>query len=161
MPLTFLVYIGKFYLVNGGRPLKHTFIPPYKDVRYHLKEYSTCAPQNPRKLFNLRHTSLRNTIERAFGVLKRLFPIIRSNKWSVLLMWNPIPNIFGLLYSSQFFAKGRSWYRTWRRSGTWGVKCDTRKTQDLKGCGWWRGTNKIDNSKWNMEWIFVLSEQWN
>lgn len=36
------------------------------------------GPQNSKELFNLRHASLRNTIERAFGVLKRRFPIIRS-----------------------------------------------------------------------------------
>ncbi|GJS91358.1 putative nuclease HARBI1 [Tanacetum coccineum] len=46
--------------------------------RYHLKEYSTRAPQNARELFNLRHSSLQNSIERAFGVLKNRFPIIRS-----------------------------------------------------------------------------------
>nr|XP_043616213.1 uncharacterized protein LOC122588143 [Erigeron canadensis] len=48
-------------------------------VRYHLKEeYSHHAPENPRELFNLRHASLRNSIERVFGVLKKRFPIIRS-----------------------------------------------------------------------------------
>lgn len=70
--------IGKFYLVDGGLPLKSTLLPPYRGVRYHLKEYSTSGPQNARELFNLRHSSLRNCIERAFGVLKRRFPIIRS-----------------------------------------------------------------------------------
>ncbi|XP_076892760.1 uncharacterized protein LOC143544563 [Bidens hawaiensis] len=69
---------GKFYLVDGGLPLKSTLIAPYRGVRYHLNEYSKRAPQNPRELFNLRHASLRNSIERAFGVLKRRFPIIRS-----------------------------------------------------------------------------------
>ncbi|KAJ9562935.1 hypothetical protein OSB04_008095 [Centaurea solstitialis] len=69
---------GKFYLVDGGLPLKNTFLTPYRGVRYHLKEYSNRAPQNPKELFNLRHASLRNSIERAFGVLKRRFPIIRS-----------------------------------------------------------------------------------
>ncbi|XP_076952223.1 uncharacterized protein LOC143625891 [Bidens hawaiensis] len=69
---------GKFYLVDGGLPLKSTLIAPYRGVRYHLKEYSKRAPQNPRELFNLQHASLRNSIERAFGVLKRRFPIIRS-----------------------------------------------------------------------------------
>nr|KYP66964.1 Putative nuclease HARBI1 [Cajanus cajan] len=47
-------------------------------VRYHLKKYSRRAPQNPRELFNHRHTSLRNVIERTFGVLKKRFPIIAS-----------------------------------------------------------------------------------
>lgn len=53
---------------------------PYRGVRYHLKEYSARAPENARELFNLRHASLRNAIERAFGVLKKRFPIIRSTQ---------------------------------------------------------------------------------
>ncbi|GJX72400.1 putative nuclease HARBI1, partial [Tanacetum coccineum] len=69
---------GKYYLVDGGLPHRSTLMAPYRGVRYHLKEYSSRAPQNPRELFNLRHSSLRNAIERAFGVLKKRFPIIRS-----------------------------------------------------------------------------------
>ena len=75
----FYVFIGKFYLVDGGLPHTSTLIAPYRGVRYHLKEYSARAPQNARELFNLRHASLRNSIERAFGVLKKRFPIIRSS----------------------------------------------------------------------------------
>uniref|UniRef100_A0A2N9H1E1 Myb/SANT-like domain-containing protein n=1 Tax=Fagus sylvatica TaxID=28930 RepID=A0A2N9H1E1_FAGSY len=59
--------------MNRGR-----LIAPYRGVRYHLKEYSTRPPQNAKELFNLRHASLRNAIERAFGVLKKRFPIIGS-----------------------------------------------------------------------------------
>nr|XP_043609784.1 putative nuclease HARBI1 [Erigeron canadensis] len=70
---------GKFYLVDGGLPHRSTLIAPYRGVRYHLKEYSSRAPQNTRELFNLRHASLRNAIERAFGVLKKRFAIIRSS----------------------------------------------------------------------------------
>ncbi|XP_071694010.1 uncharacterized protein [Rutidosis leptorrhynchoides] len=69
---------GRFYLVDGGLPLKSSLIAPYRGVRYHLKEYSSHSPENPKELFNLRHASLRNAIERAFGVLKKRFPIIRS-----------------------------------------------------------------------------------
>lgn len=61
-----------------GLPLRSSLIAPYRGVRYHLKEYSSRTPQNSRELFNLRHASLRNAIERAFGVLKKRFPIIRS-----------------------------------------------------------------------------------
>ena len=50
----------------------------YRGVRYHLKEYSIRPPENAKELFNLRHASLRTTIERAFGVLKKRFPIIAS-----------------------------------------------------------------------------------
>jgi hypothetical protein len=33
------------------------------------------SPQNYKELFNLRHASLRNVIERLFGVMKRKFPL--------------------------------------------------------------------------------------
>nr|XP_009765679.1 PREDICTED: uncharacterized protein LOC104217199 [Nicotiana sylvestris] len=70
---------GKYYLVDAGLMLRSGLITPYRGEQYHLKEYSRNPPQNPRELFNLRHTSLRNAIERAFGVLKKRFPIISSS----------------------------------------------------------------------------------
>ncbi|KAL8106144.1 hypothetical protein AgCh_029810 [Apium graveolens] len=69
---------GKYYLVDAGFMLKSGLITPYRRVRYHLKEYSGNPPRNARELFNHRHSSLRNAIERAFGVLKKRFPIIAS-----------------------------------------------------------------------------------
>ena len=33
-------------------------------------------PQNAKELFNLRHSSLRNAIERIFGVVKKRFPLL-------------------------------------------------------------------------------------
>ncbi|XP_059627698.1 uncharacterized protein LOC132270539 [Cornus florida] len=69
---------GKYYLVDGGYMLRGVLITPYRGVRYHLKEFASRRPENPRELFNLRHASLRNAIERAFGVLKKRFPIIGS-----------------------------------------------------------------------------------
>ncbi|XVF50461.1 hypothetical protein PTKIN_Ptkin04bG0102900 [Pterospermum kingtungense] len=53
-------------------------LTPYRGVRYHLKEYSRCELENAKELFNHRHASLRNIIERAFGVVKKRFPIIAS-----------------------------------------------------------------------------------
>ena len=43
----------------------------YWGVHYHLKEYYTHHFENTKELFNLRHASLRNAIEKAFGVLKK------------------------------------------------------------------------------------------
>nr|KAJ0199769.1 hypothetical protein LSAT_V11C600337800 [Lactuca sativa] len=49
---------GRYYLVDVGSPHSTILMAPYRGVRYHLKEYSTRAPQNARELFNLRHASL-------------------------------------------------------------------------------------------------------
>lgn len=54
-------------------------ITPYRRERYHLSEYSRNPLNNARELFNICHASLRNAIERAFGVLKKCFPIILSS----------------------------------------------------------------------------------
>ncbi|GAV74326.1 DDE_4 domain-containing protein, partial [Cephalotus follicularis] len=68
----------KYYLVDVGFMLRSGLIAPYRGVRYHLKEFSSHEPESPWELFNLRHASLRNAIERAFGVMKKRFPIIAS-----------------------------------------------------------------------------------
>ncbi|XP_056685325.1 uncharacterized protein [Spinacia oleracea] len=70
---------GKYYLVGAGFMLTGALITPYRGVRYHLKEYSSRAPENAKELFNLRHASLRNAIERALGVLKKRFSLIASS----------------------------------------------------------------------------------
>ncbi|XP_020246600.1 putative nuclease HARBI1 [Asparagus officinalis] len=70
---------GKYYLVDAGFMLRSGLLPPYRGERYHLKKYSRNPPKNPRELFNLRHASLRNAIERSFGILKKRFPIIASS----------------------------------------------------------------------------------
>ena len=50
---------------------------PIGGVRYHLSKFgSRNYPTNARKLFNLRHSSLRVTVERAFGALKNIFRIL-------------------------------------------------------------------------------------
>ncbi|KAJ3688955.1 hypothetical protein LUZ61_018119 [Rhynchospora tenuis] len=76
--VTLIIPEGKYYLVDAGFMTTSSLITPYRGTRYHLKEYSRNPPRNSQELFNLRHVSLRNAIERAFGVLKKKFPIIGS-----------------------------------------------------------------------------------
>ncbi|XP_039781435.1 uncharacterized protein LOC120648854 [Panicum virgatum] len=66
---------GKYYLVDAGYGAKPGFLPPFRGVWYHLKEWGrgSNSVQNEKELFNLRHSSLRVTVERAFGALKRRF----------------------------------------------------------------------------------------
>ena len=57
------------------------FYPPFRGVRYHLNEWGPNNPvQNEKELFNLRHSSLRVTVERAFGSLKRRFKVLDDAK---------------------------------------------------------------------------------
>ncbi|XP_042056398.1 uncharacterized protein LOC121800982 [Salvia splendens] len=71
---------GCYYLCDNAYANCNGFLTPFKAVRYHLKKFGpgTEAPQNPKELFNMRHTKARNVIERAFGVLKMRWGILRS-----------------------------------------------------------------------------------
>jgi hypothetical protein len=69
---------GKFYLVDSGYPNRPGYLAPYKGTKYHLPEFqSGPPPKGIEETFNYAHSSLRNVIERAFGVLKM--------KWRILL----------------------------------------------------------------------------
>lgn len=70
-----------FLLGDAGYGLSLRLLTPYRGVRYHLKEFSESTlgrPGTKEELFNLRHASFRNQIERAFGVLKKRFRICRE-----------------------------------------------------------------------------------
>jgi len=71
---------SKYYLANARYSNSPLTMTSYRGVKYHLKEQarSRLKPQNKEELFNLRHASLRNVIERQFDVLKRRFKIIRT-----------------------------------------------------------------------------------
>ncbi|WVZ62915.1 hypothetical protein U9M48_012606, partial [Paspalum notatum var. saurae] len=61
---------------DAGYAARPGFLPPYRSTRYHLREFGTRRPQNARELFNLRHSAVRVTVERAFGALKNRFKIL-------------------------------------------------------------------------------------
>jgi len=71
----------KYLLADAGYGLCEKLLTPYRGVRYHLKEWNAALevgqyPATKEELFNLRHASLRNIIERAFGILKHRFPLL-------------------------------------------------------------------------------------
>jgi hypothetical protein len=69
---------GKYYLVDSGYPNRKGYLAPYKGQRYHIPEFQNGSqPIGFKELFNHAHSSLRNVIERSFGVLKM--------KWRILL----------------------------------------------------------------------------
>uniref|UniRef100_A0A453CW42 DDE Tnp4 domain-containing protein n=1 Tax=Aegilops tauschii subsp. strangulata TaxID=200361 RepID=A0A453CW42_AEGTS len=68
---------GKFYLGDAGYACRPGVPPPFMKTRYHLNEFAgRNYPRIPQELFNLTHSSLRVTIERAFGALKNRFNIL-------------------------------------------------------------------------------------
>ncbi|KAM6550924.1 hypothetical protein CsatB_000732 [Cannabis sativa] len=69
---------GKYYLVDSGYTNMPGFLSPYRGERYHLNQYTDRNPSGKRELFNYRYSSLRNVIERCFGVLKARFPILKQ-----------------------------------------------------------------------------------
>ncbi|XP_050257984.1 uncharacterized protein LOC126703109 [Quercus robur] len=82
-PGGFSIPNGKFYLGDAGYGNKNGILSPYRSVRYHLKEFSDRPPENAQELFNLRHSSLRTTIERGFGVVKKRFRVLDAEPyWS-------------------------------------------------------------------------------
>jgi hypothetical protein len=72
---------GKYYLGDAGYALSSKLLVPFGGVRYHLREQQVLAklqPANAEELFNLRHSQMRNAIERIFGVLKQRFRILAA-----------------------------------------------------------------------------------
>ncbi|XP_062112820.1 uncharacterized protein LOC133823950 [Humulus lupulus] len=69
---------GKYYLVDSGYTNMPGFLSPYRGEMYHLGQYTDLNPIGKKELFNYRHSSLRNVIERCFGVLKARFPILKQ-----------------------------------------------------------------------------------
>lgn len=91
---------GRYWLGDAGYGNSEFIMTPYRGVRYHLKEQRQAdqKPQNAKELFNLRHSSLRNVIERIFGVLKRKFKILggRGCEYSIDTQVHLICGLSGL-----------------------------------------------------------------
>ena len=75
--MTVYLYVGKYYVVDAGYPNRPGYLCPYKGERYHLPEWHRgIEPNSPKEKFNRIHSSVRNVIERSFGLLKM--------KWQIL-----------------------------------------------------------------------------
>ncbi|KAA0067988.1 retrotransposon protein [Cucumis melo var. makuwa] len=74
---------GYYYLCDTGYPNAEGFLAPYRGQRYHLQEWrgAANAPTNAKTYFNMKHSSARNVIERAFGVLKGHWAILRGKSY--------------------------------------------------------------------------------
>jgi hypothetical protein len=79
--LTSCLLSGKYYLVDSGYPNRIGYLAPFKGSTYHLPEFRLRrgrALQGKYEIFNFVHSFLRNVIERAFGVLKQKWRILKA-----------------------------------------------------------------------------------
>ncbi|XP_056168193.1 uncharacterized protein LOC130138371 [Syzygium oleosum] len=70
---------GKYYVVDSGYASSPGFLTPFKGERYHIPKFRRSGgPTTAKELFNHRHSSLRNIIERSFAALKNRFFVLRQ-----------------------------------------------------------------------------------
>ena len=66
-------------MVDAAYTNQPYFLAPYKGEKYHNNDFAGVTTMSgPRELFNRRHSSLRNVVERTFGVLKKRYPILKG-----------------------------------------------------------------------------------
>ena len=68
-----------YYVVDSGYPNLKGFLAPYRGERYHRSDWQgRGGVRGKNEMFNFMHSSVRNVIERAFGVLKARFHILKD-----------------------------------------------------------------------------------
>jgi hypothetical protein len=71
-------------MVDAGYPNRDGYLAPYKGQRYHVQEWRHGhVPNGEQEYFNYLHSSIRNVVERAFGVWK--------GKWRILFKMSSYP----------------------------------------------------------------------
>jgi hypothetical protein len=131
-------FLGKFYLVDAGYACRPGFLPPYRATRYHLKEYGgRNYPTNARELFNLRHSSLRVTVERAFGALKNRFRILDNKPFHPYKTQVQLVLACCILHN-WILDHGQD--EVFPDESTWEPNCNTSSHLD--------GTDVVDNVAW-------------
>ncbi|KAL8158460.1 hypothetical protein AgCh_002949 [Apium graveolens] len=74
-----IVSSGTYNLVNAGYTNGEGFLAPYRGLKYHLNDWDDVnGPTSAREYFNIRHSTVRNVIERCFDILKKRWSILRS-----------------------------------------------------------------------------------
>ncbi|KAL5554784.1 hypothetical protein UlMin_042185 [Ulmus minor] len=58
----------KYFLVDAGYANRDCFLSPYRKTNYHLSDRRRQGGDKKKELFNYRHASLQNPIERTFGI---------------------------------------------------------------------------------------------
>ncbi|KAE8770854.1 putative nuclease HARBI1 [Hordeum vulgare] len=139
---------GKFYLGDAGYACWPGVLPPFRKTRYHLNEFAGINyPRTPRELFNLTHSSLRVTIERAFEALKNRFKIMDHKPF------RPYPTQVKLVLACCII---HNWILRW------GVDEFVREEEDVtphEVISYGHGVEAFDNEAWKnkmLEWAQAM-----
>ncbi|XP_025877483.1 uncharacterized protein [Oryza sativa Japonica Group] len=75
-----LANFPSFPMPPTGYPNRIGYLAPFKGTTYHIPEFRhrSGPPQGKYEVFNFLHSSLRNVIERSFGVLKQKWRILKG-----------------------------------------------------------------------------------
>ena len=65
-------------MVDSGYPNHLGYLAPYRGTNYHLRDRRRQGGDPKKERFNYRHSSLRNVVERTFGIWKSRFQILRG-----------------------------------------------------------------------------------
>ncbi|GKE08272.1 ALP1-like protein [Tanacetum coccineum] len=69
---------GSYYLSDARYTNGDGFLTLYRGQRYHLHDWSH-PPTTAKELYNMKHSSARNVIERCFGLIKAIRAILCDN----------------------------------------------------------------------------------
>ncbi|KAL5560435.1 hypothetical protein UlMin_036646 [Ulmus minor] len=68
----------KYFLVDSGYANRRGFLAPYRGTNYHIRDRRRLGGDRKKELFNYRHASLCNAVERTFEIWKSRFRILRG-----------------------------------------------------------------------------------
>ena len=86
--------IGIYYLCDARYTNGERFLAPYRNQCYHLNELrQNHIPQTKEELFNYKHSSTRNVIERCFGFFKMKWEILRD------MPWYPVKTTYRIIFA--------------------------------------------------------------
>ncbi len=77
---SFRVPESRFYIADAGFEARDGIVVPFPGIRYHQQDWEDAdvEPTTLKELYNKRHAGIRSVVERAFGLLKRKWRIVRK-----------------------------------------------------------------------------------
>jgi hypothetical protein len=154
----FFNHLGKYYVVDAGYPNMVGFLSPYKETRYHIPDFQRGGRAvGKEEMYNHVHSSLRNVIERSFGVLKARFPILRAmpsfslqSQMFIVVACMTIHNFIRLSMSNdRFFRLYEDENHTEDEDEATATHDDVRGVDNREICIMHQEREKIANMIWN------------